>query len=781
MTRRDRLYNYQGAQQKSKLSTSQKVLIGVWVFVFSIVLYFVCFFGRTPHGPKAVENQELDANIVSSIDFSYVSAIMTAEARERAAKRVPPAYDIVKLQEDALNENLLKLVNILNERQKPKLASEEDAVSPVLGGLSYANMSDEQFIDAVKKNTGFYINSADLPYILSETNTINRQRIFWLVLSPLKEIINDGIYKDDDDIFSDKDLSLDLAMKSSSRRSQTEAKKVFKTRIEDLDLPEMLSGIFYRIFSVKLVPNVIYNEAASRKKIEDYVSKIKPVVVNIQEGDLVAEAGKLDKYSAERLWAFRKEYDKNTNTGKVFEKVLREYTISLLLVFTSALFISISKSTQTRKPKTIILFTTLLLFNMILQRIAVQISDSSDSFSAFYIFAHGSPIIIGPMLQVLLCSPYTGFVMALISGMLTIMMLGQSLSFFAVVFAASLVVIYFTNGARKRAQIILGGALYGFILTLFMLLLRSSSIFDFYFHFAHASISISCGVLTGIVATAILPLFERIFKISSNISLLEFTDHNTPLLRMLQMEAPGTYHHAAMVSQIAEQAAIKIGANSLVCAVGGLYHDIGKVIKPEFFSENQASSNPHDEQSPTMSALVIKSHVREGLDLAKKYKMPPPVIDAISEHHGTSIITYFYHKALNLAGGNANKEQLFQALRDAGIEESTFRHEGLKPQSTETAILMLADSCEAASRSLKRVTPHSIEELVDKIFLSKMNDNQLDESPITLKQIAAIRQSFIFTLQNMLHSRVEYNNHPKTENSAKDSKTNEVQDQKPKD
>ena len=172
-----------------------------------------------------------------------------------------------------------------------------------------------------------------------------------------------------------------------------------------------------------------------------------------------------------------------------------------------------------------------------------------------------------------------------------------------------------------------------------------------------------------------------------------------------------------------------------------------------------------------MSALIIKSHVREGLDLAKKCKMPPVVTDAILQHHGKSIISYFYYKALNMAGANATKEELMQAMRNCGIDESDFRHEGVKPQTPETAILMLADSCEAASRSLKRATPHSIEELVDKIFKAKISDTQLDESSITLKQLAQVRESIIFTLKNMLHSRGEYNTPPVAlaENKAEDS------------
>lgn len=758
MTRRERLYNYGKAAKQNALSSMQKLTIVAVIILMTVAVYLICFVGRQSMGPQLLPNQKVMVRVISAINFEYQSELRTKDAKERASKRVPPAYDIVKIPEVSLNENLMKLVELLNERQMPPPTAEEsEEIKAEVSNVQ--TMTEEAFLDHVKRSTGFNINAADLPYILSETNLKNRQRIFWLVVTPLKDIINDGIYKDDDEIFANEgDPMYEVAGQPHFRRSQSQARMALKERINNLGIPDSLGDAFYRIFNQKLTPNMVYNEAESKKRIEKVISKIKPVVVKISEGDTILEPDKPDKYAQERLWAYRKEIEKDQDGGKFLKEFVREFTISFLLIFSAALFIKISRSSQSRKPKTIMLFSALMLANLIIQRIIIQISDSSTSSSWFYIFTYSVPIMIGPIILVLLSSPYMSFVMSLTLATLTVMMLGQNISFFVVVLSSCLVAIYFTNGAQTRKQVMMGGTLYGLALAIFSCILGFVYGYEGYYLLRMSGLAILSGFLTGIFATVILPLIERVFKVSSNITLLEFTDYNNPLLRMLQMEAPGTYHHSLMVSQIAEQAAVKIGANPLVCSVGGLFHDIGKVIKPEFFSENQAASNPHDTQLPSMSALIIKSHIREGLDLAKKYKMPPPVIEAISQHHGNSVISYFYNKARNLAGNSANKETLLQALRDMGIEESTYRHEGEKPQTTEAAILMLADSCEAASRSLKRVTAHSIEELVDKIFQSKMNDGQLDESPITLKQIAKVRESFIFTLQNMLHSRVEYNN-----------------------
>ncbi|MCD8482335.1 MAG: HDIG domain-containing protein [Verrucomicrobia bacterium] len=249
------------------------------------------------------------------------------------------------------------------------------------------------------------------------------------------------------------------------------------------------------------------------------------------------------------------------------------------------------------------------------------------------------------------------------------------------------------------------------------------------------------------------------FKYTTDITLLELTDYNHPLLRKLQVEAPGSYHHSLMVANLSENAASAIGANALVCRVCALYHDIGKVVKPEYFVENQREGyNPHIERNPSMSALVIKSHVKEGITLARQFKLPRIIQDVIQQHHGTSLIQYFYYKAIEKQRAADSESALPNAPRIEldKVNEGTYRYEGPKPQFNESAIIMLADSVEAAGRSLRKVTPQSIAELVDKITIGKLNDGQFDETPITLEQLTKVKESFTNTLLSMLHSRVEY-------------------------
>jgi putative nucleotidyltransferase with HDIG domain len=270
-----------------------------------------------------------------------------------------------------------------------------------------------------------------------------------------------------------------------------------------------------------------------------------------------------------------------------------------------------------------------------------------------------------------------------------------------------------------------------------------------------------------------LTVLEGLFKRTTDITLLELTDFNHPMLRLMQMEAPGTYHHSLVVAQLAENAANAIGANPLIARVCALFHDIGKTKKPEYFTENQRDRlNPHDENNPSLSALIIKAHVKDGVDLALKHKLPRMVVDVIQQHHGTTLIRYFFQRALsekrasstgqtNLAIPRSGENRDSLSGTAPGLDpvrpcESTYRYDGPRPQFKESAIIHLADAVEAASRSMRKITPQHLGELIDQVFHERIEDGQLDEAPVTFEELSKIKSSFTFTLLNMLHSRVGY-------------------------
>jgi putative nucleotidyltransferase with HDIG domain len=257
------------------------------------------------------------------------------------------------------------------------------------------------------------------------------------------------------------------------------------------------------------------------------------------------------------------------------------------------------------------------------------------------------------------------------------------------------------------------------------------------------------GAVNGIFASSftlvIYYLLGQLFGVTTSLQLLEISRPNHPLLRQLLLKAPGTYHHTLIVSNMAEEAAVAIGADSLLTRVGSYYHDIGKIIRPYFFIENNTDGeNPHDRIDPYTSARIIISHVSDGVDLAKKYRLPPGIIDFIKEHHGTTRVEYFYHKAVQMKNDPSE------------VDESAFRYAGPKPHTSETAILMLADSCEATVRAMHPQTSEEMLELIRSVISRRLMSGQLDNSPLTLRDLTLISEAFVRVLQGIHHPRVKY-------------------------
>ena len=301
--------------------------------------------------------------------------------------------------------------------------------------------------------------------------------------------------------------------------------------------------------------------------------------------------------------------------------------------------------------------------------------------------------------------------------------------------------ILLINKANKRTAVIRAGLMAGLIQLISLIFLEHSWINQP----ERYLIIIINSLTSGIIVLGVLPIFEYLLQTVTNISLLELADSHHPILQRMILEAPGTYHHSLIVGNLSDTACTTIGANGLLARIGSYYHDIGKLQKPEYFIENQQiKKNLHDQLSPTMSKMIIMNHIKEGLDLAKKYSLSPALWDFIQQHHGNSLVYYFYRRALE------GREE------DEEVTEEGFRYPGPKPNTKETAIVLLADSVEAATRTLKDPTPIKIEEVVHKVINNKFIDGQLDECELTLKDIEKISNVFTKILNGIYHSRVNY-------------------------
>ncbi len=352
------------------------------------------------------------------------------------------------------------------------------------------------------------------------------------------------------------------------------------------------------------------------------------------------------------------------------------------------------------------------------------------------------PIAIIPMLAVLLFNNLeVAYFLALATSLPLATLTPDPFKTWFIFMASCTGAILLVNGARKRTTVIRAGVISG-IFQLASLILLESFLITAPQRYLIILIN---GLVSGVITLGVLPLFEYILQRVTNISLLELADLSHPVLQRLILEAPGTYHHSLIVGNLSDTACTAVGANGLLARIGAYYHDIGKLHKPEYFIENQdIKINRHDDLSPTMSKLIIMNHIKEGLELAKKYSLSPALWGFIQQHHGNSLVYYFYRRALE---GKEEKQE---------ITEEGFRYPGPKPDTKETAIVLLADSVEAATRSLKDPNPDKIEEMVRKVINNKFIDGQLDECELTLKDIEKISSVFIKILSGIYHSRVSY-------------------------
>jgi putative nucleotidyltransferase with HDIG domain len=348
------------------------------------------------------------------------------------------------------------------------------------------------------------------------------------------------------------------------------------------------------------------------------------------------------------------------------------------------------------------------------------------------------------MLLAVLVSPHLA---TLLVGMLAIqsaLLMNGEMRFAAISLMSSLVGIYSVWRLHDRYDLLRAGAWIGgtsLVLTWVLGWMNQETVTEM-------SVGSAWAILMSVLAVGGFALFlavlERPFGAVTHLRLLELSSPEHPLLKELMLRAPGTYAHSIMVSHLADAAAKAIGADSLLARVGCYYHDVGKMRRPEFFIENQRVENVHDRLTPSLSALIIAAHVKDGVELAEQYRLPRPIRDIIAQHHGTSLISFFYQQAL--AGCEMHTPVL----------EQQFRYSGPKPQSKEAGIVMLADAVEAASRSLSRPTPARIESLVQHIIQEKIADGQLDECSLTFSEVHKIQEAFCRLLVAMLHSRVEY-------------------------
>lgn len=509
-----------------------------------------------------------------------------------------------------------------------------------------------------------------------------------------------------------------------------EAKSIADSQLSNSNIDRDLEDVLKNICHIQINPNKFVDNAKMEEAVKEAQKSVPKEI--IKKNQIIVKEG---EPVTERQIEILKELgllNNGTTKSYLFSFISLGILVALVL-FIQYRYISKEKPEVFNDTKMIILISSINL-------IIILISMGLNVISPYLI-----PLVCSAMLMTILIDYKISLVVNLLNIIFIAIIVGFNPS---VVVLSILSVVLGSTGLKKVQQrndiiystIYITGILALLSFTLGMI--SSNNIKEILIQTGYTAIGI---LLSGILAVGILPFFESIFDVVTNIKLLELSNPNQPLMKKLLMEAPGTYHHSMMVANLAEAAAEAVGGNPVVARVGAYYHDIGKTKRPYFFGENQmGKENPHDKITPNLSTLIILSHTKDGLEMAREHKIPKVIQDMIEQHHGTTLVKYFYYKLKN----SSDKPE--------EIKEEDFRYPGPIPSFKESGILMLSDSVEAAVRSINEPTKGKIEEMVNNIINDKLNSRQLVNCDLTLKDIETIRKTFLKTLDGIYHHRIEY-------------------------
>jgi len=823
-----------------------RVVTTVILVLVVAAIVLISFVGIDSSTIPIFPNQISTVQITASVPFDFVSRQKTEDNRELIRTRVSRIYtlDTAPLAkfEDAVSE-LLANLETLEQKYPPAAAPAATATpaaapaalaaaaAPATSAPAPANVATQDSgpktpdsglrtpdsalpdaqarlqslppaalddIVATFNARGPYHATADeILALFSLGDARSRRAYIETAVLTLREIYNDGI--EDGSATISGNESIDGEAIERRMRTLGEARYELRVNLAAERTGRKAARLLGLFFDNALVPNLIFDAGATERHIAEAIEKLPPATVHVERGQtIIANGARVTSAQYEMLEAYRAWlHDHVTVRSTADMLIFRRILLVLAMVLACGLYIRIKDGKTLESNGRLALLAIVVVANLALVRLTYWMSELPyfvHHSSAASMLPYLAPAAIAPIIVAILIDVGPAIVMALFISLFTSVIYGNRLdvlvfSFFASVIAVSCSRHVRSRGSIMRAAFNAGIAVAGFALLFGIIDQQAFWLPDLTVP-RQILAALASGILTGIIVIGTLPLIENLFKRTTDITLLELTDYNRPLLRRMQMDAPGTYHHSLVVAQLAENAAAATDANPLLARVCALYHDIGKLKHPEYFSENQRDrANPHDENNPSLSALIIKSHVKDGVDLAIKEHLPRAIIDVIQQHHGTGLIRYFYQRAVsehraqveganshsplpaapapaNGNGGNARASLTRppfpvppgapRAPFPPHVSETTYRSAGPPPPFKESAIIHLADGVEAASRTLRKITPHNLGELIDKIVKERVDDGQLAEAPITFEDLTKIKNSFALTLLNMLHSRVAY-------------------------
>ncbi|MDF2548156.1 MAG: hypothetical protein K0R93_3054 [Anaerosolibacter sp.] len=660
------------------------------VVLFAIFFFVVFFSTITTISP---EKYELDVGQKSPVDFKAPRDLEDRIATERLTKKAIESVEPRERIDPTIQIDIKKRIerffgNVYEVRENEDLTYEEKIVQ--LSEINELNLNDEEIL--------LVLNASDKELKSAESY------IYEIVL----QVMSTGIKAEELEKERGNITNYFMGLKEFSQDMR-------------------LLGI--NIVNSSIQPNRFLDVETTQEKRDEAVKNVEKVIIRrgstiIGSGDVITQ----DKLQLLKDAGLVKEDGKKDlslyfGVG-LFVAIVEILLVAYIYVFNRSLLQSTSK-----------MYLLLLIFLSI-----YLISKTLYGISSYMV-----PVATTAMLLSILIDARLAIVVNLVMSIFITVMTGNNIDFMISSLVGGTVGAFCMTHTHQRTNIFLSGlavSLCNGIIILGMGLIDKAELSTLAMGSMIGALN---GIFCAILTIGSLPLWETAFDILTPFKLLELSNPNHPVLKKLLFEAPGTYHHSIIVGNLSEAAADAVGANGLFARVSAYYHDIGKLKRPYFFKENQLTNeNPHEKLSASLSTLIITSHVKDGIDIARSHKIPREIIDIIEQHHGTTLVKYFYHKALN------------DDDNEIEIEESSYRYEGVKPQTKEAAIVMLADSVEAAVRSMSEHSSEKIKNLIYKIIEDKLKDKQLDECDLTLKDIDKIAHAFRTVLMGIFHERIEY-------------------------
>ncbi len=734
------------ARPFESLSEKQKFWLG-----FAFLCFATTFFINNPFWRVAAEvYKEGDIAhelITSPADISVADEEETTRIKQTARESVQPTFIFEsKRSEEAVQSFRSAWENLTRKKESA------DANANTKNNSNTRTEAQESWTGAGGSGVGKVF--AARRFSANELDSVTRV---------LRENAEGSIYGDQDRQYFQAEIILNdrqkpnhqlvAKMPESTMTALSEARnKLYAGLQKIISLSPAEVEAFNSALAPLIQPSVVFDGAATENDRQAVEKNVAPVTVSLKRGQTIVREGDTITPSVLSQIAAYRSYSDTTRRPNRFFGLL---TLVSALFWVAWKFIehhgNVSRITLSEE-KTFALFGFIVLSQTLLMATFFWIAEVTAARNTQAplndptLWSFAIPFAFGSLLMTLLADRrtalFTGFFLALIAGLLA----PKSLEFALYAAITSAVAVYGIGRYRSRSSVTTAGVLVGLGSAAATIALIGYTQQPFVLN--TVALAVCCGLLSGLITAAVtavfLPLCETFFGILTDVKLLELSNADLPALGQLALRAPGTNQHSHAVGQLAEDACRVVGANGLLARIGALYHDIGKSAAPEHFIENQHGKNPHDRLKPAQSAKILVSHVTYGMKLGREMGLPQRIIDFIPQHHGTRTLHYFLKKAQA------------EARDDEVISENDFRYPGPKPQFKESAIMMIADSCEAAARSLSEPTPENIRYIVTKIIDAILSDDQLDECDLTLRELTQVREAMIKSLVAIYHSRVDY-------------------------